>query len=226
MLQILNMRNIKGELPPNAVYVGRPGENGYPLHWGNPFDMQAESERDKVCDAFDEWFPGEMDNFGIDQERLEWMQRNIILLHGRDLGCWCPPKRCHAETLAKAAAASSDKPVFRVIVAGGRDFADYKMLSAHLDKLLGTKSKTHTIVIISGLARGADLLGKRYGEEHGYHVAEFPAFWDVQGRGAGYARNAEMAKYADALIAFWDGQSSGTKHMIEHFTGPTRVVHY
>ena len=27
-------------------------------------------------------------------------------------------------------------------------------------------------------------------------------------------RNAEMAKVADALIAFWDGKSRGTAHMI------------
>ena len=24
-----------------------------------------------------------------------------------------------------------------------------------------------------------------------------------------------MAEYADALVAFWDGESKGTKHMIE-----------
>ena len=31
----------------------------------------------------------------------------------------------------------------------------------------------------------------------------------------GYIRNEEMAKNADALVAFWDGESHGTKHMIE-----------
>ena len=39
--------------------------------------------------------------------------------------------------------------------------------------------------------------------------------WDKDGRSAGYKRNAEMAEYADALIAVWDGDSKGTKHMIE-----------
>ena len=32
---------------------------------------------------------------------------------------------------------------------------------------------------------------------------------------AGYLRNKQMAEYADALIAFWDGESKGTKHMID-----------
>ena len=27
-------------------------------------------------------------------------------------------------------------------------------------------------------------------------------------------RNAQMADYADILLAFWDGESKGTKHMI------------
>lgn len=43
----------------------------------------------------------------------------------------------------------------------------------------------------------------------------FKADWDKHGKAAGFKRNTEMAKYADALIAFWDGKSKGTKHMID-----------
>lgn len=43
----------------------------------------------------------------------------------------------------------------------------------------------------------------------------FPADWDRYGKAAGYLRNTEMAKNADALVAFWDGMSLGTRHMIE-----------
>lgn len=42
-----------------------------------------------------------------------------------------------------------------------------------------------------------------------------PADWDLYGKSAGFKRNVQMAEYADALVAFWDGASSGTKHMIE-----------
>lgn len=41
-----------------------------------------------------------------------------------------------------------------------------------------------------------------------------PADWDGKGKAAGYIRNAEMADYADALIAFWDDESRGTGNMI------------
>jgi hypothetical protein len=43
----------------------------------------------------------------------------------------------------------------------------------------------------------------------------FPADWDRFGRSAGPKRNKQMAEYGDALIAVWDGESRGTKTMIE-----------
>lgn len=62
--------------------------------------------------------------------------------------------------------------MFKVIVAGGRDFNNYE-----------------------GLSNSAD--------------------WDLDGKSAGFKRNVKMAEYADALVAFWDGSSRGTKHMID-----------
>jgi len=105
--------------------------------------------------------------------------------------------------------------VFRVIVAGGHDFTDYEMLSAHLDKLLTFISMKKSIQVVCGGACGADSLGERYAKEHGYEVMYFPADWDRHGKTAGFKRNTQMAENADALVAFWDGNSRGTKHMIE-----------
>lgn len=80
-------------------------------------------------------------------------------------------------------------------------------------------SDSQKIIIISGHARGADCLGKRYAADHGLQTVLFPAEWDKWGKSAGHIRNAEMAKYASKsggmLIAFWDGQSRGTTNMIE-----------
>ena len=42
-----------------------------------------------------------------------------------------------------------------------------------------------------------------------------PAKWDKHGNSAGMIRNSQMADYADGLIALWDGESRGTKNMIE-----------
>lgn len=103
--------------------------------------------------------------------------------------------------------------MFRVIVAGGRDFNNYAGLAASLDYLL--KNINDEIQIVCGMARGADRLGEQYAKERGYKVIYMPADWDIDGRSAGFKRNIKMAEYADALVAFWDGKSSGTRHMIE-----------
>lgn len=103
---------------------------------------------------------------------------------------------------------------FRVIIAGGRDFNDYALLKAKCDTILAEKAATRRIVIVSGAARGADSLGERYAREHGYALDSHPADWNTHGKAAGPIRNAQMANSADALIAFWDGKSHGTKSMI------------
>ena len=75
------------------------------------------------------------------------------------------------------------------------------------------------VKFISGTARGADILGEQFAYTYEYDVIRFPADWNTYGKSAGYRRNAEMAKYASeaygVLFAFWDGQSRGTKHMID-----------
>ncbi len=101
----------------------------------------------------------------------------------------------------------------KVIIAGGRTFNDYNLM---LNSVFVNDSEIKTIQeVVSGTAGGADRLGERLAKEHGYKLTQFPANWDKFGKSAGYKRNEEMAKYADALIAFWDGQSKGTKHMID-----------
>lgn len=103
--------------------------------------------------------------------------------------------------------------MFRVIIAGGRDFNDYQLLSATMDNLL--RNIAEEIVVVCGQARGADTLGEQYAKERGYKVDYYPAQWEKYGRSAGYLRNEQMAQNADALAAFWDGRSRGTKHMID-----------
>jgi len=101
----------------------------------------------------------------------------------------------------------------RLIVAGGREFNDYELLKEKLDNLL--INNTDDVEIVSGKARGADSLGEKYAKEKGYTVKEFPAKWNEYGKRAGYLRNEEMALYATHCVCFWDGESKGTKHMID-----------
>ncbi len=101
----------------------------------------------------------------------------------------------------------------KVIVAGGRDFDDWDYLIREMsafDKWRGGAAE-----IVSGCAPGADRLGERFAEAWNWHLTKFPADWAKYKRGAGFYRNKQMAEYADVLVAFWDGESNGTKHMID-----------
>ena len=102
--------------------------------------------------------------------------------------------------------------MFKVIIAGGRNFHDYELLCLKCDKAL---SQQLEVEIVSGTAYGADKLGERYANERGYSIKRFFPNWEKHKKSAGFIRNEEMAIYADALIAFWDGESKGTKHMID-----------
>ena len=116
--------------------------------------------------------------------------------------------------------------MLKVIVAGGRDFQNYNLLSEKLDILF---SKTANVVIVSGMARGVDSLAVKYAEENKIRVSEFPAQWDKHGRASGFRRNVEMARFADACVCFWDGNSVGTKHMIDtakRMNLKLRVINY
>lgn len=113
----------------------------------------------------------------------------------------------------------------KVIVAGSRSFDNYELLKEKLDFYL---KNVKSPVIVSGKARGADTLGERYAIEHKLPAESYPADWS-KGRNAGYIRNELMAKNADALIAFWNGTSKGTEHMIKTMKAlkkPVRVVRY
>jgi len=104
----------------------------------------------------------------------------------------------------------------KVIIAGCRNFTDYELLKEYADKILQNVVQRESIEIVSGGAKGADELGELYAKERGFVLTRFPAEWDKYGRAAGPKRNELMGDYADALIAFWDGKSRGTKHMIEY----------
>lgn len=110
----------------------------------------------------------------------------------------------------------------RVIIAGSRDFNDYNLLKREVLNMIKNDNRPKKYVkVISGGARGADTLGERFANEMELEITRFIPDWDRLGKRAGYVRNAEMAKFAaedgnyGVLIAFWDGKSKGTKHMID-----------
>lgn len=106
--------------------------------------------------------------------------------------------------------------VIHCIVAGSRGFDSYLTMSAVLGHLFSKAlERGDDVLIISGAARGADQKGELYAARNQLECHKYPADWDRYGRSAGYKRNEFMAKVATHLVAFWDGNSRGTKHMID-----------
>lgn len=99
----------------------------------------------------------------------------------------------------------------RVIVAGTRD------LEVSMAQLMTVIEHSGFAVteLVSGHSGNIDLLGEQWARALRIPVRRFTASWGVYGLSAGPKRNRQMADYADALIALWDGNSRGTKNMIE-----------
>lgn len=98
----------------------------------------------------------------------------------------------------------------KTIIAGSRGIDDYLLLC---DVIVWSCFPISEVV--SGGARGVDKMGERYAKEHGLPCQVVRAKWKEQGKRAGIVRNLKMAEMADGLIALWDGESRGTKHMID-----------
>lgn len=113
----------------------------------------------------------------------------------------------------------------KVIIAGSRGITDPHEVA----RAVAASGFTITEVVC-GFARGVDMLGLDWSREHGIPYRIFPAQWvDRDGSrnlNAGKERNQRMADYADALIAVWDGESPGTKHMMQCMGKIAKPIYY
>jgi len=105
----------------------------------------------------------------------------------------------------------------KLIIAGSRDIINgVHLLNGILKFGLCNKNISE---IVSGRCKGVDLLGEDFATFHKIPIKSFPVKWKLpNGKTdyeAGKKRNVLMAYYADALLAVWDGKSSGTRHMIK-----------
>jgi hypothetical protein len=101
----------------------------------------------------------------------------------------------------------------KCIIAGSRNITDMTVLE---QAVRDCPWSDQIIEIVSGTAKGVDQLGEQFARQHDLKLTRFPADWKQFGRGAGRVRNEEMGDYADAAIVLWDGQSTGSKHMIDN----------
>jgi hypothetical protein len=98
----------------------------------------------------------------------------------------------------------------RLIIAGSRAFTNYQLLCQTL-----APERSRITQVITGGAHGADQLGYRWAWKHAITHQLFRAEWERFGKAAGVRRNHQMAQAGDMLVAFWDGQSPGTEHMVQ-----------
>lgn len=96
----------------------------------------------------------------------------------------------------------------KTAVIGSRSFNDYMFMKEVL--------RFYTItLLISGGAKGADKLAERYADEHNIKKSIYLPDWEKHPKTAGILRNNLIVSAAELVIAFWDGQSKGTKYTIE-----------
>ncbi len=116
----------------------------------------------------------------------------------------------HRRGVASDASARPGEAV-RVLVCGGRDYADHERAFAVLDDL---HARRPIAIVIHGGARGADALADAWAMERGAISQAYPADWATHGKGAGPIRNAIMIAEGkpDLVVAFVGGK--GTADMV------------
>jgi hypothetical protein len=105
---------------------------------------------------------------------------------------------------------------FNIVISGSREFTEYWKMANTLDSILKLNVTKSHIRLFEGGARGIDKLALKYATLNKIEHERFEADWEKYKKRAGILRNIEMIDAGDMVIAFWDGQSKGTKHAIEH----------
>lgn len=102
----------------------------------------------------------------------------------------------------------------KTVIAGSRTVTDPEVLAQAI-----IDSGFTITEVVSGRAKGADMLGERWAIANSIPICMFPAEWDSYGKSAGHVRNQQMAEYADQAIIVWDGKSRGTLSMMQKMQG-------
>lgn len=68
--------------------------------------------------------------------------------------------------------------------------------------------------IVSGGAKGIDSCAREYALANGIKLTEFLPEYGKYGARAPLVRNVQIIEYADQVLAFWNGKSTGTLFVI------------
>lgn len=107
MIRVCNQKTYSRKDGEMAIFIGRKSsyeyiKKKYPFMkdgtiFGNPFNMNNETQRNLVCDKYTEYF-NEQKKGGKFKKVLDRLvdiskQQDIALV------CFCAPKRCHGDTI-------------------------------------------------------------------------------------------------------------------------------
>jgi len=89
------------------VYIGRKDVG---MHFGNPFThlehtctkTERVTSREEAISEFERWIMGTKHE-SLEPERRQWILNNLYTLKDKIIGCYCHPKSCHGDVLAKMA---------------------------------------------------------------------------------------------------------------------------
>lgn len=113
--------------------------------------------------------------------------------------------------------------MLKVIIAGSRTITDYELVKKNTIEVfkqlkeLGYDTNKNNVEIVSGHAKGVDILGEQFAKQFGLKLTIFEPDWDI-GKHSAILRNIDMIKYVipdGILIAFHKDNSKGTKHIIQ-----------
>lgn len=103
----------------------------------------------------------------------------------------------------------------KIAVVGSREFKDKKKVYYELNRFHELVDYESEVIFVSGGARGVDSYAEDVANKLGFKCIIFKPEWDKYGKKAGFLRNQLIINKADKCVAFWDGQSKGTKHSID-----------
>lgn len=116
------------------------------------------------------------------------------------------------------------KEEFRVIIITTRSFSDKKLYKEKVLHYLSEKANTHSIIILSWASLWRDDFLRTLEEDLDFINEPYEADWNKDAAAARKDSGEKMVESADALIAFWDGRSTGVKEMIERAKSRNLIV--
>jgi len=106
--------------------------------------------------------------------------------------------------------------IYNIFCITGEEYesSGHRIQRDHSGKFTGYLPEGTTEIVSRG-AKGVDTSAREYAADNNIPLTEYKPEYSRYGRGAPLKRNITIIENADIVLAFWDGQSKGTKFVID-----------